>query len=114
MDEATKERIAGNEALFREVNERVQEDDRERVEASSPEARWDFLCECGADRCNEPVALTASEYEAVRSSPVRFAVLPGHEDLQLARVVERNERFVVVEKEPGEQDVALATDPRGG
>jgi hypothetical protein len=36
------DRIALNEALFREVNERMKD-----VLAPSPDERIDFLCECG-------------------------------------------------------------------
>jgi hypothetical protein len=27
---------------------------------------WDFLCECGDDRCERWIALTLAEYEALR------------------------------------------------
>jgi hypothetical protein len=37
-------------------------------------------------------------YTAVRSEPTRFIVAPGHENLELERVVERHDRFFVVEK----------------
>jgi hypothetical protein len=112
VDEATKDRIARNEALFREVNERVQELERQRQDATDERVRWEFLCECGQETCTDPVKMTRAEYEAVRSDPVRFAVLPGHEQPEVEVVRERTDRFLVVEKVPGEADVARATDPR--
>jgi hypothetical protein len=112
MDQGTKDRIAHNETFFREINERVQELDRERQDEADPRLRWEFLCECGQATCAEPVRMTRAEYERVRSNPVRFAVVPGHEDLEVERVLERTDHFLEVEKVPDEQDIARATDPR--
>jgi hypothetical protein len=112
MDQATKDRIAHNEALFREVNERVQELEQERQDDADPRVRWEFLCECGQATCAEPVRMTRAEYEGVRSDPVRFAVLRGHENPEVGRVLERNDRFLVVEKVSDQQEIARARDPR--
>jgi hypothetical protein len=113
MDQATKDRIAHNETFFREVNERVQELERERQDDADPRVRWEFLCECGQATCAEPVRMTRAEYEHVRSNPVRFAVLPGHENPEVERILERTDRFLAVEKVLDEQEIASATDPRG-
>jgi hypothetical protein len=112
MDQATKDRIAQNEAFFREINERVQELERERQDDTDARVRWEFLCECGRATCAEPVKMTRAEYEAARADPVRFAVLPGHENPEVERVVERTDRFLVVEKVPSERGIARAADPR--
>jgi hypothetical protein len=112
MDRATKDRIAHNEAFFREVNERVQELEQKRQDDADPRVRWEFLCECGQATCAEPVRMTRAEYEDVRSDPVRFAVLPGHEDPEIGRVLERTARFLVVEKVSDQQDIARERDPR--
>jgi hypothetical protein len=112
MDQATKDRIAHNEAFFREINERVQELERERQDEADPRVRWEFLCECGRATCAEPVRMTRAEYERVRSNPVRFTVVPGHENPEVERVLERADRFLEVEKVRDEQDIARATDPR--
>ena len=105
--------IAKNEALFRDVNERVAElNERFGASYSEPDDHWDFLCECGNEGCLERIKLTRAEYEAVRSRPTRFAIVPGHEFEDVERVVERNERFAVAEKREGVQELALGTDPR--
>ncbi len=110
MDEGVRDRIAKNEALFRDVNERVQEIDRaHHVATDEP---WDFLCECGNGGCLERVELRPEEYEQLRANPVHFAVVPGHELPEVERVVRRGEGYRVVEKLPSEQDVARASDPR--
>ena len=113
------ERQARNEALIREVNERIEGIDR-AAEASSVdpgETLFEFLCECGvADGddvgCEEHVQMTIREYETVRSQDDRFALFPGHEEDALESVAVRTERFVVVDKRPVAERF-VADDPRG-
>ena len=104
-----KERLARNEALFREVNERVEE-----ISERGALDRIDFICECGDAECTEPISLTASEYEEIRSDPVLFAILPGHAIAEVEEVVAEGDRFQVVRKRDGEGRIARATDPREG
>lgn len=102
-----EERIGKNEALFREVNERIRE-----ITTANGDA--EFLCECGDPTCAQPIVVSIDEYEAVRSVPTRFLVVPGHEVDDLEEVVGANERFAVVEKRRGlPSDLAADTDPRG-
>ncbi|HYY75190.1 MAG TPA: hypothetical protein VE644_02595 [Gaiellaceae bacterium] len=110
------ERKARNEALLREVNEQIERIDREAESRgwASEEARFEFQCECGADdgSCESRVELTIAEYEAVRAQDDRFVLFPGHETPGLERVVQQNERFVVVDK-AAEAEPFVADDPRG-
>jgi hypothetical protein len=113
------ERKARNEALVREVNERIAEVDKAAEGASfAPEQSFfEFLCECGGDGdsevgCEEHIQMTIPEYEDVRSQDDRFAVYPGHEQEGLESVVMRNERFVLVDKRP-KAEPFVADDPRG-
>jgi hypothetical protein len=107
------ERQARNEALLREVNERI-----ESVGAGTPgvgeEGYLEFLCECGqGERCElSAVRLTVAEYEEVRTQDDRFAVYPGHENPALERVVKRTERYVLVDK-VSDAEPFVADDPRG-
>jgi hypothetical protein len=111
MDEQARDHVAKNEALFRHLNERVKDvDDASGV---PPDELWDFLCECGDANCLERVSVTRSEYERVRSNSVYFAVVPGHENPEVERVVHEANRFAIVEKRPGEQAIAVERDPRG-
>ena len=89
-------RQAVNEALLRDVNERCAALDRKAGWARSDEA-FEFLCECGAG-CEARVRMRLEEYERVREQEDRFAVAPGHETDELERVVERHERFLIVDK----------------
>jgi hypothetical protein len=102
-----KQRIARNETIFREVNERIEE-----VSGNAPAERVEFLCECGSRDCTEVIALARGEYEGLRADPVLFAVLPGHAIPEVEIVVAENERFLTVRKLPEEQQIARETDPR--
>lgn len=94
-----EERTARNEALLREVNERIHEVG-ERLQVLPDNGELEFRCECGRPECEEFVSMTASDYERVRSEEDRFAVVPGHEDPEIERVVVRADRYVIVDKLP--------------
>lgn len=104
------DRAARNEALFRQVNERVR--DVSHAFATLDPSPVDFVCECGLKDCTEPVSLRLPEYEAVRSNATHFVVIPAHVLPEIERVVADQGSYVVVEKLPGEQEIARATDPR--
>ena len=110
MDRHARDQVAKNEALFRDVNERVKEVDRSHN--LSTDDRWDFLCECGNVECMERISLTVEEYERVRADPVPFAVVPGHERPSVEVVVDATGDYSVIRKKPGEDAIAHATDPR--
>ena len=102
-------RIGHNEAAFRTLNEKL----RAGSTLADAERLFCFRCECGTLGCNRLLELTLPEYEAVRAEATRFFLVPGHEIPATERVVQRAERFTVVEKQHGGADVARATDPRG-
>jgi hypothetical protein len=100
------ERLAQNEILFRQVNEKI-------VELSD---RWgssiDLVCECANTDCMARIELTLHEYEQLRQNPLRFALLSGHEIPDVEDVVARSDRYVVVEKHVETHDQVEAADPR--
>jgi hypothetical protein len=107
QERRSKDRFARNEAIFREVNERV-------ADVSDSEARMtNFLCECGNLDCIEEVSLTDAEYVELRSRSTTFAVAPGHAGEDVETVIKETDRFHVVEKHPREAAIAEATDPNG-
>jgi hypothetical protein len=102
-------RIGLNEALFREVNERVTD----LAQRFDPAGRLALVCECGAVECAEGIRVDRDEYELVRADPRLFMVLAGHELEGVEDVVERRAGYVVVRKREGEPaHVAESTDPR--
>jgi len=90
-----KQQIEENEKLFREVNERV-----ERMQAtfqSGPDADW--VCECGDETCFEKVTVPLAEYHEVRSRDNWFLIKPGHEKVDVERVVSQQNGYYVVQKD---------------
>ena len=104
------EQEATNETVFRAMNEWSRDAD----DASPADHRiTTYLCECSDRRCTEPIGLSGSEYEAVRSVPVRFAIALNHENPEIDRVLFENPRFATVEKFYGAgAKIARSTDPR--
>jgi predicted ThiF/HesA family dinucleotide-utilizing enzyme len=106
MDSAGKQRIAMNEATFRKVNEGLEA-------GQGPDGLLTFVCECGRLGCNQLIQLTREQYEALRSNPRRFAIVDGHEIPDVEDIVERTERYIVVEKAgQAEAEIVENTDPR--
>ncbi len=102
-------RAARNQALFRQVNERVEA----IAHGFEPKEPINFVCECSNPECTRHVELTLAEYEDVRADSTHFAIYPGHDspdDVDI--VVSRSERFWVVEKVGQGATVARATDAR--
>jgi hypothetical protein len=109
MDERER-RIVLNESLFREVNERVRGVNETFASVSDV---MEVTCECGSAGCAERFSMSPQEYEALRSNPDHFAIVPGHEIADVERIVSRCGHYDVVEKLPGEaQRIAEATHPR--
>jgi len=109
-----QERVIRNEALFRELNERVREIEETLTARGvvDPVEFSEYFCECGLEDCIEKIRLTDDEYERVRANPLHFAIRPGHQVAEVENVISRTERFAVVEKFEGKRELVLA-DPRG-
>jgi hypothetical protein len=106
MDERQQRRLAQNEALARDVNQRVGE-------VAAPWYDQDesigFVCECSAENCERRVNLTMEQYARVRSSRVWFVVVPEHVNPAIERTVEALGDGVIVEKIGAGRDVADET-----
>ena len=105
-----QERIGLNEAVFREVNERI-----ENVAETFRLDRQplDLVCECGDASCAQRISMTRADYEHVRSESHQFAVYPGHEAPDVESVVERRSGYDIVRKDKGLPElIAERTDPR--
>jgi hypothetical protein len=63
--------------------------------------------------CASRLAMTHGAYEALRADPTTFAVIPGHERLEVEEVLHARETYNVVRKrDPAAVEVAVETDPR--
>ena len=111
MNEERKRRFAQNEALYRDINERIETLTRTLV-ADEP-ATMNVICECGFLDCARQIPVSVAEYERIRKDPTWFLVLPGHESAEVEVVVEEHAGFNIVCKDkPEGREVALETDPR--
>jgi hypothetical protein len=104
-------KIGLNEAVYREVNERLRE--LNEVFATITD-KFEIVCECGDIGCDDRISITPSGYEDLRADPMLFAIVPGHEMADVEDVVSTTAQYAIVRKRPGEPaNVAVATDPRG-
>jgi hypothetical protein len=108
VESESQERLARNEAFFRQVNERIN-DVADRFQG---EHGHDFFCECADPECTERIRLTTAEYEWVRAKPTRFVLAPGHIAPEIEHVVEREGDHVVVEKRGIAARIATRLNPR--
>ncbi len=108
---ARQRRASGNHALFRSVNDRIKQLN-EAFEAFSPYGDW--TCECMDIQCVEIVQMTLGEYEAVRGHSDRFLVAPADRHVlpQVEQIIERTDRFWLVEKIGAAAKRAAELDPR--
>lgn len=110
MDERER-RIGQNEALFRQVNERL----RDLNEAfGAVTNRIELICECADRSCAERISLSLAEYENLRATAEWFVVAPGHVvPTDVESVVRRGKGWEIVRKRAGAPaELAKATDPR--
>jgi hypothetical protein len=104
-------RAAQNQALCREVNERIDSlSTAYGVELSTR----DFICECAATDCTATIRMTVSEYEEVRQDATRFVVLPSeaHVIPDVEEVVSKGDRYWTVSKVGAGAEIAARLDPR--
>ena len=108
MDERER-RMAQNEALFREVNERVEDI---AVELGDEEGGYEYFCECANKDCTFRVVLSVEEYESVRNDPKQFVVLPDHFTPEIEEVVLRSDEYWEVRKSGEAGEYVEQLDPR--
>lgn len=104
------ERVAGNDATFREANERIFRSAREyEVTDAIP-----FLCECADPACTAIIRLSAEEYDRIRADSKRFFNAPGHSEpfRNTLEVVERHPTYEVVVNTGRAAEIADELNPR--
>jgi hypothetical protein len=105
-----QERLARNEALFREVNERVR---AIATVHGHDEHLYEFFCECSNADCTFQLQATVADYEAVRAHGSRFLIAPSHSLPEIETVVERRDAWWIVEKHGEPAELVEELDPRG-
>jgi hypothetical protein len=102
------ERIGLNEALFRAVNEEM--DQLSGTFTADPRT-LSIVCECGSETCLERIEVLPDDYSAARADSTLFLTKPGHELPDTEHVVTRTDRFLLVRKDPGRPaEIARETD----
>lgn len=86
-------RQARNEALFRQVNERIAE-----LADRGLDADFHVVCECVRTGCTAMVPIELGDYREVRAHPRRFVVAPDHVNPEIEDVVDQHATYQVVEK----------------
>ena len=106
-----QERIARNDATFRDANERI----RDKAEAHNVDP-IPFICECADPSCTAIVQLTIEQYEEIRADPRHFLNVPGHEIAAqgYGEVVATRDGYVIVRKLGHAGDVVEDLDERTG
>jgi hypothetical protein len=105
--DAREKRMTQNEALFREVNERVQ-DHAEQGDAGT----YDYFCECANIDCTFRITLTNAQYEAIRNDPKQFLVLPSHYTPEVENLVAKKDSHWIVRKTGEAGEYVEKVDPR--
>jgi hypothetical protein len=93
----TWERIAKNNAIFREANQKIR---AKADQHDAPMERIPFLCECAREDCTQIVRLTLEQYTDVRSHPAHFLTAVGHEGAEepLGQLVSKGDGYHIIEK----------------
>jgi hypothetical protein len=85
-------RLAKNQELFRELNDRIAE-----LAAKWRHSDMGLYCECSTTGCTEMIFVPADEYERVRTQPGTFLITPGHLVPESERVVSQHEGYDIIE-----------------
>lgn len=88
-DTGRAERLARNEAYWRELN-------ADLARAAGDTAS--FVCECGLPNCVEILHMPLETYQRWHEDDRHFVVKPGHEVPEVERVIESVAEYSVVEK----------------
>ena len=100
-------RRAHNEAVFRDVNERIA-----TLGVAHRRRQLEIVCECANLGCSQPIPLSLVEYEEARRDPRTFILARGHNDPQLEVVLADRRAYLLVQKTGDAAVEAVMTDPR--
>jgi len=110
MTDERRKKVARNQAMFRQVNEGIEELNDAFGEMSG---EFVVVCECAEPLCAEQIGISREAYERIRANSAEFILKPGHEAADVEEIIATEAGYVVVEKQQGEPAVlAQKTDPR--
>lgn len=104
----SERRLVENEAAFRYQNERAGKKFKELSDVSKADGfgphKYDksmilhFYCECADENCRIRVPIPLDRYAEIHRNRKRFVIVPGHEVVEVEKVVEHGDEYAVVEK----------------
>jgi hypothetical protein len=101
-----EQRIAGNEAHFRDINERIARKD------APAHQELEIICECGDADCLERITVPLAAYEQARSDSTLFLAKPGHLQAEAEAIVAEHPGYQLIRKTGAAAAVAEEQDPR--
>jgi hypothetical protein len=102
------QRLSENEALFRAVNERIED----TAAPAGSELRFEVFCECADLDCLERIEISRGNYEQARAEPDLFIVRPGHEQPDIEKLIAETPAYLLVRKTGEASVIASELDPR--
>jgi hypothetical protein len=110
-DSISAERVARNDAAFRDANESINDAARSLLDEGQ---LLPVICECADENCTQILQVTPEEYEAVRREPTHFINARGHDQTagRWAQPVQEFERYTVVEKTGRAAEIVTELNPR--
>jgi hypothetical protein len=110
MSDLTAERVARNDAIFREANEKIR-DSAEELEFADV---IPLICECADPNCTQILRLTIEDYERVRSDPTHFINAKGHVTAAqgFGEIVEEGKEWDIIAKVGPAAEIVEELDPR--
>lgn len=111
-DDFSPRRLAENEVVFRQRNEKITKDlealqktaEAEGHDAIAQNAKNDsevplhFYCECSDEKCRQRIILKPKEYRELHANSSQFIIVPGHRVPEVERVVATTDQYHVIEK----------------
>ncbi len=119
---SSERRLVENEAVFRELNQKIHKGYKHTNKLAREDNQPDFLvksteldkplyffCECADEKCVDRIKINMREYNKIHEERDNFVVLPGHNIAAIERIVAERAGYTVVKKylDPPEEAGAL-------
>ena len=93
-------RARENEEIMEALNRRIEESlerirEEDDLDRDAPIA---FFCECSDLGCRDRVHLEPGRFDGIHLDPEQFVVAPGHERIDVERVVDQEGDYLIVRK----------------
>jgi len=97
-----------NEVVFRSINKRALNYVDELEEIANDDQATEFLryddtalyfhCECADENCRDRISIKPSTLGKIHENNRRFIVLPGHQVMNVEKIIKKLNHYYIVEK----------------